>query len=44
LISQARVEASDLVAADPHLAGYPGLAEQAAALVADDQAAYLDKA
>jgi ATP-dependent DNA helicase RecG len=44
LIVEARVEASDLVAADPDLSGHRDLAAQVAALVADEQAEYLDKA
>ena len=44
LIVAARTEAADLIAADPELAGHPLLAEQVAALVADEQARYLDKA
>jgi len=43
MIVQARAEASDLVAADPELSGHPLLAEQAAALIAEEQASYLDK-
>ena len=43
LIIAARTEASTLVAADPDLAGHPALAAQVAALVADEQARYLDK-
>ena len=44
LISAARAEAADIVAADPTLAGHPLLAAQVAALVNDDQAEYLEKA
>ena len=44
LIVAARAEATDLVAQDPQLAGCSGLAAQAAALVADEQAQFLDKA
>jgi ATP-dependent DNA helicase RecG len=44
LIADARVEAGDLVAADPDLSGHPLLAAQVAALVADEQAEYLEKA
>jgi ATP-dependent DNA helicase RecG len=44
LIGQARTEASDLVAADPDLSGHRLLAAEVAALVADEQAEYLDKA
>jgi ATP-dependent DNA helicase RecG len=44
LIVAARAEASDLVAADPDLAGHPALAAQVADLVAAEQAEYLDKA
>jgi ATP-dependent DNA helicase RecG len=43
IIEAARTEASDLVASDPELAGHPGLAAQVAALVADEQARFLDK-
>ncbi len=44
LIVQARAEAADLVAADPDLTGHRLLAAEVAALVADEQAEYLDKA
>jgi ATP-dependent DNA helicase RecG len=44
LIVAARAEASDLVAADPDLCAHPLLAAQVAALVADAQAEYLEKA
>jgi ATP-dependent DNA helicase RecG len=44
LITAARAEAADLVAADPTLAVHPLLAEQVAALVREDQAEYLEKA
>ena len=44
LIVSARHEATDLVAADPDLSGHPLLAAQVAALVAADQAEYLEKA
>ncbi|MBV9592369.1 MAG: ATP-dependent DNA helicase RecG, partial [Actinobacteria bacterium] len=44
LIVQARTEAADLVAADPDLAAHPLLAAQVSALVADDQADFLEKA
>ncbi|MDQ6852054.1 MAG: ATP-dependent DNA helicase RecG [Actinomycetota bacterium] len=44
LIAQARAEASDLIAADPHLSGHRLLAAEIAALVADERAEYLDKA
>ena len=44
LIMSARHEASDLVAADPELQAHPLLAAQVAALVAADQAEYLEKA
>ena len=44
LIVAARTEASDLVAADPDLSGHPLLAAQVAALVADEQAEFLEKA
>jgi ATP-dependent DNA helicase RecG len=44
LISAARAEAADIVAADPTLAEHPLLAAQVAALVNDDQADYLEKA
>jgi ATP-dependent DNA helicase RecG len=44
LITAARAEAADIVAADPTLAGHPLLAAQVAALVRDDQAEYLEKA
>jgi len=44
LITEARSEAADIVAGDPELAEHPLLAEQVAALVADEQADYLEKA
>src|SRR3954452_1307852 len=44
LITAARAEAADIVAADPTLAAHPLLAGQVAALVNDDQAEYLEKA
>jgi ATP-dependent DNA helicase RecG len=44
LITAARAEAGDIVAADPTLAEHPLLAAQVAALVNDDQAEYLEKA
>jgi ATP-dependent DNA helicase RecG len=44
LITEARAEAADLVAADPGLSRHPLLAAQLAALVADEQAEYLEKA
>jgi ATP-dependent DNA helicase RecG len=44
LIVAARAEAGTLIAADPELADHPGLAAQVADLVAEEQAAYLDKA
>ncbi|MDT4972900.1 MAG: ATP-dependent helicase RecG [Pseudonocardiales bacterium] len=44
LITEARAEAADIVAADPDLSGHPLLAAQVAALVADEQADYLEKA
>jgi ATP-dependent DNA helicase RecG len=44
LITAARAEATDLVAQDPELVRYPELAAQAAAMVAEEQAQYLDKA
>jgi ATP-dependent DNA helicase RecG len=44
LIEAARTEATDLVAADPELAGHPLLAAQVARLVAEEQAEFLDKA
>jgi ATP-dependent DNA helicase RecG len=43
LISAARAEAADIVAADPALVDHPLLAAQVAALVDDDQAEYLEK-
>jgi len=43
-MSAARLEAADIVAADPTLAAHPLLAAQVAALVNDDQAEYLEKA
>jgi ATP-dependent DNA helicase RecG len=44
LITAARAEAADIVAADPTLGSHPLLAAQVAALVSDDQAGYLEKA
>jgi ATP-dependent DNA helicase RecG len=44
LITEARAEAADIIAADPDLSGHPLLAAQLAALVADEQADYLEKA
>jgi ATP-dependent DNA helicase RecG len=44
LITDARAEAAAIVAADPDLSGHPLLAAQVAALVADEQADYLEKA
>ncbi len=44
LITQARAEAGDLVAADPALSGHRLLAAEVAGLVADERAEYLDKA
>ena len=43
LIVAARAEAGTIVAADPALTEHPALAAQVAALVADEQASYLDK-
>ena len=43
-ITAARVEATEIVAADPTLAEHPLLAAQVAALMDEDQAEYLDKA
>jgi ATP-dependent DNA helicase RecG len=44
LITEARAEAADIVAIDPDLSLHPLLAAQVAALVADEQADYLEKA
>jgi ATP-dependent DNA helicase RecG len=44
VIVAARAEASDVIASDPELEVHPALARQVAALVADEQARYLDKA
>jgi ATP-dependent DNA helicase RecG len=44
LITAARAEAADIIAADPTLAAHPLLAQQVAALVGDEQAEYLEKA
>jgi ATP-dependent DNA helicase RecG len=44
VIADARAEAQRLVSEDPDLAGYPGLAGMAAALVDDERAEYLQKA
>jgi ATP-dependent DNA helicase RecG len=44
LITDARAEAAAIVADDPDLSGHPLLADQVAALVADEQADYLEKA
>jgi ATP-dependent DNA helicase RecG len=43
LIGQARDEAQELVAADPALAGHPGLAGLVASTVNEDRATYLEK-
>ncbi|HEX2418182.1 MAG TPA: ATP-dependent DNA helicase RecG, partial [Micromonosporaceae bacterium] len=43
LIREARVEAIDVVTADPDLARHPLLAERVAALISDDRAEYLEK-
>jgi ATP-dependent DNA helicase RecG len=43
LIGQARTQARDLVADDPSLAGYPGLAAMVSALVDDERAEFLEK-
>jgi ATP-dependent DNA helicase RecG len=44
LITDARTDATDLVAADTDLSDHPLLAAQVAALVADEQAEFLEKA
>ena len=44
VIVAARTEASDLVAADPDLAGHPLLAEEVTALIGDERGEYLEKA
>jgi len=44
LIGQAREEASDLVAADPALAGQPGLAAAVRAIIEAEQTTFLEKA
>ncbi len=44
LITDARSEAAAIIAADPDLSAHPLLAAQVAALVADEQADYLEKA
>ncbi|MFN2518093.1 MAG: ATP-dependent DNA helicase RecG [Jatrophihabitantaceae bacterium] len=44
LITDARAEAADIIAADPELSRHPLLADQLAALVAAEQAQYLEKA
>jgi ATP-dependent DNA helicase RecG len=43
LIADARGEASDIVASDPHLAAHPGLAARVAALIDAERAEYLEK-
>ena len=43
LITAARAEATDLVAADPTLAGHPGLAAAVAVLLADERSEFLEK-
>ena len=43
VIARARVEAQELVAADPELAAHPGLAAMVAGLVTGDRAEYLEK-
>jgi ATP-dependent DNA helicase RecG len=44
LITEARAEAADIVAADPDLSGHPLLGAQVATLVGDEQADYLERA
>jgi ATP-dependent DNA helicase RecG len=44
LIVTARTEATDLVDADPELAGYPALAAEMSALLDEEQAGFLEKA
>jgi ATP-dependent DNA helicase RecG len=44
LIVTARAEATDLVDADPELAGYPALAAEMSALLDEEQAGFLEKA
>jgi ATP-dependent DNA helicase RecG len=44
LITAARAEASDLVAADPELTGFPLLAAQVAAAIGEERGEYLQKA
>jgi ATP-dependent DNA helicase RecG len=44
LIVTARTEATDLVDADPDLAGYPALAAEMSALLDEEQAGFLEKA
>ncbi|HET8642887.1 MAG TPA: ATP-dependent DNA helicase RecG [Pseudonocardiaceae bacterium] len=44
LITEARAEATAIIAADPHLTNHPGLAALVADLVTDDRAEYLQKA
>jgi ATP-dependent DNA helicase RecG len=43
LIADARGEASDIVASDPHLAAHPALAARVAALIDAERAEYLEK-
>jgi ATP-dependent DNA helicase RecG len=43
VIEQARADARELVAADPALAGHPGLARMVSELVDDERAEYLEK-
>jgi ATP-dependent DNA helicase RecG len=43
VIDQARQEATELVAGDPELTAYPGLAALVADLIADEQAEFLEK-
>jgi ATP-dependent DNA helicase RecG len=43
LIADARGEASDIVASDPHLTAHPGLAARVAALIDAERAEYLEK-
>ena len=44
MIEQAREDATEVVTADPDLAGHPALRELVDRLVSDDRADYLDKA
>jgi len=43
LIEEARVDAQQLIADDPALTGFPGLADMLAAVIAEESQGYLEK-